>query len=1207
MRQDSEERHALRQYLLGEIAREDRREQIELRLMTEDEHFEELSACADELIDEYLRGSLNARERERFESHFLSTPERHERLRFARTMRDHLAAMPREAEESERDSTPAARPSRFAWGGLFAPPLLAAVAALLLLAVVLVVWRAASRRSDVDQGLAALREAYRGQRPTEARLSALGYASFVTTRGGGSVTVDQTSHDLAQVYLLKASRGNGGADAAHALGQLYLAEGKTGEAIEKLESALQASPNDARLHSDLGAALIESGKARRADDPGGSGVEFAKSLGHLKRALELDGSLLEALFNRALCYQYLNLPAQAEEDWRHYLERDASSGWAGEARRNLNALAGGRKQSRAPDEPTLLREFLAAYRARDDETAWALVSRNRDLSGSPVENALIDGHLDAVSSGRGDEARESLLALSYAAELEAARADDHFASDVASFYRRITPAAHAPLAEARALLKQGRERLTQAQPEDAAELYARAGKIFRQAGDEAEAVYAGYPLGHCLLLQSKAETALSAFERVQRDGEAARYRWLLAQSLNAAANVQLGLNNYSVALDDSARSLDISERIGDTNGVAKTTLQIAQEYLFLGDYHKSLTMHRRSLELALRYPPEPLQLWRNYFTIAMPLNRLGLNAAAVEFEREALRLAQEQQMPQNICRSYANLGMMYGSLGDYDAATRNVRQAFELAQTLQSESARAENVAYSSLFLGHLYRQAGDPAGAITDYDRAIQLYDGLNSHAFTYAAHKGRLLSCVAAGECPSLDREFETTLSLYEQYHEKIVEESNRDSFFDAEQDVCDAAIGFQYARHGDARAAFDYSEKCRARSLLDIVSAGTPRDDDASRDVRFTSFSQPAGVNKLMKGLPEHVQVLQYAVLEDRVIIWLVSKTDFEHAEQRVTQDELRENVLGYLQSISRPPAGGDDGGETTRRGARLYELLVKPVESRLDPRKQLCIVPDKFLGRLPFAALVAPDGEYLVERYTLIYSPSANVLALSSRGALGKGEAHPERLLSVGNPRFDRAAFPSLPDLPSARGEAEGVAALYPGSRPLLEEQATRSRVEDELGRADVVQLATHFVIDEQSPMRSKLLLAKPTAGVRRSAAESDSAISAYEIYKMKLPARLVVLSACETGAGRYYGGEGTIGAARAFIAAGTPLVVASLWAVDSDATAGLMISFHRNRKPGVATAEALRRAQAKMLGGEDTPYRHPYYWASFIAVGGYAEY
>lgn len=102
-------------------------------------------------------------------------------------------------------------------------------------------------------------------------------------------------------------------------------------------------------------------------------------------------------------------------------------------------------------------------------------------------------------------------------------------------------------------------------------------------------------------------------------------------------------------------------------------------------------------------------------------------------------------------------------------------------------------------------------------------------------------------------------------------------------------------------------------------------------------------------------------------------------------------------------------------------------------------------------------------------------------------------------------------------------------------------------------------------------------------------------------------RLVVLSACQTGIERAYRGEGAIGLARPFIA-GVPLVVASLWPVESDVTADLMISFHKHRKQDhVSTVEALRRAQLEMLSHQQPNSPQNYGWAAFVTIGGYAEF
>jgi CHAT domain-containing protein len=104
-------------------------------------------------------------------------------------------------------------------------------------------------------------------------------------------------------------------------------------------------------------------------------------------------------------------------------------------------------------------------------------------------------------------------------------------------------------------------------------------------------------------------------------------------------------------------------------------------------------------------------------------------------------------------------------------------------------------------------------------------------------------------------------------------------------------------------------------------------------------------------------------------------------------------------------------------------------------------------------------------------------------------------------------------------------------------------------------------------------------------------------------------RLVVLSACSTGIERQYRGEGAVGAVRPFLMRGVPTAVASLWPVDSDATAELMVNFHKHRRQGPEpVVQALRDSQIAMLTAADKPaYQHPYYWAPFAVIGGLSSY
>src|SRR5205085_3185268 len=171
----------IRKYLLDELGEDELRRQIEERLMLDPDFFGELEAAEEELIDDYLRGALSARESEDFKRHFLTTPERQEKLSFARTFNSHLSKLTPQARGPAREGN-SARLHWLRWPRLPAYATAGALA-LIVLAVGLFAWRAFFRRSDVAEGLAALRTAYSRRRPVAPRIPRLGYAPLAQPRG----------------------------------------------------------------------------------------------------------------------------------------------------------------------------------------------------------------------------------------------------------------------------------------------------------------------------------------------------------------------------------------------------------------------------------------------------------------------------------------------------------------------------------------------------------------------------------------------------------------------------------------------------------------------------------------------------------------------------------------------------------------------------------------------------------------------------------------------------------------------------------------------------------------------------------------------------------------------------------------------------------------------------------------------------------------
>ena len=253
-----------------------------------------------------MAGEFQGAERDQMERYFFATPARQQKLRIAAALKER-----QQARAGKRWL-----PSR---------ELQIAASILIIFGLTFGVWRGLTGgESEFDKGVAALQTAYREQRPIEPRVSTLPHARFGTTRGSA---VDDSMKDalrLAELHLHQAVKDKPAPEAHHALGKVYLAQKKYDEAIKEFEQSLSGNRNQAQVYNDLGAAWLEK-------------QDYARSIDSFNKALQLDPKSLDALFNRALCYQKQSRLEEAKTAWNEYLKHDSTSPWADEARRYLTS------------------------------------------------------------------------------------------------------------------------------------------------------------------------------------------------------------------------------------------------------------------------------------------------------------------------------------------------------------------------------------------------------------------------------------------------------------------------------------------------------------------------------------------------------------------------------------------------------------------------------------------------------------------------------------------------------------------------------------------------------------------------------------------------------------------------------------------------------------------------------------------------------
>jgi CHAT domain-containing protein/Tfp pilus assembly protein PilF len=414
------------------------------------------------------------------------------------------------------------------------------------------------------------------------------------------------------------------------------------------------------------------------------------------------------------------------------------------------------------------------------------------------------------------------------------------------------------------------------------------------------------------------------------------------------------------------------------------------------------------------------------------------------------------------------------------------------------------------------------------------------------------------------------------------------------------------------------------------------------------KFVRLTEPVALDlaEIRAQLGADSVLLEYALGTEKSYLWAVTRTGLKSYElpgraaiedlTRKTYDALtaRGRKVKFEEAKDRAVRFAKADAEYQTLSKELGELLLGPVAGELSGKK-LLVVGDGALLYLPFAALPLPTtGKPLVATCEVTQLPSISTLSVLRKDAAGRkparktvavyadpvfetddarvraGKSQKPRKPAVSPVRGDvpRAATEidgeeragALVRLPFTRTEAAAIAKLVPqtGRSIALDFKASREAVfNQDLSRFRFVHFATHGFLNSATPDLSGVVLSM----VDEKGRPTDGFVHAYEVFNLKLPVEMVVLSGCRTGLGKEIRGEGMIGLTRAFLYAGAERVMVSLWSVEDAATATLMADTYSGMlKRKLRPAAALRAAQIKMMA--DPKHAHPYYWAAFTLQG-----
>ena len=682
------------------------------------------------------------------------------------------------------------------------------------------------------------------------------------------------------------------------------------------------------------------------------------------------------------------------------------------------------------------------------------------------------------------------------------------------------------------------------------------------------------------------DTALIYYNKAYKIQEKLNRKGEIAKCLNNIADVYVSWGQFDKALLKYNNSLRIFTEINDVRNIASVNSNIAAVNFSLGNYNKAIENNNTALSIytKLNDLSNKAKIENNLGSIKFTLGKLD---EAISLYNDALTINRSLKQQRNIAETLYNLGVVYIDKEDYNKSLTYLEEAVNILEALRKTA------------IGDIRRDF---------LASQIQVYESI-------------ILCNVKNGD-----------ISKAFYYNELSSAKSFAETLNSAKSSTNIISIGEAQSKISDNTTALIYATVDNPTlTLLSIPKNGAVGAKLSSKNKMIQTFLNDIDIrSKIIQDLTksEIVEVKQF----------LKSKGKYK-LKVRMQKKIFNSFILAYVDLLSQPTMGNNEKIESLSKV--LYSLLIKPVEKYITTSKNLIIVPNGVLGRLPFETLIDENGNYLIDKYTISYVNSLSIKnILDNRNyttfkkdvlAIGVSNFHNGKKIDFSNLEINKdqinstrkianrlakegsslrniygnLGYTSLNNLPGSFAEVVKIKSLFPNSDTLTNTRATEGRIKyfsknGDLHKYKTIHISTHGIAVNDIPILSGLVLYQTPTEVNGQ----DGFLRIDEISKLNINTELVNLSACETGAGKVYSGEGVVGLAQSFIIAGANRVIVSQWAVDEEASAKFMEEFYKLIKDENLTyVDAINKVKRKFISGEVNMFwKDPIYWAPFTLYG-----
>ncbi|PWS26348.1 hypothetical protein DHW03_16335 [Pedobacter yonginense] len=344
----------------------------------------------------------------------------------------------------------------------------------------------------------------------------------------------------------------------------------------------------------------------------------------------------------------------------------------------------------------------------------------------------------------------------------------------------------------------------------------------------------------------------------------------------------------------------------------------------------------------------------------------------------------------------------------------------------------------------------------------------------------------------------------------------------------------------------------------------------------------------LQNFQKSIPSDAAVLSYHFGNTQILCFVLTRDKFEAFTSPIGAN-FNSNLAQLAQVLRLKEGNYKKAIEQSSR--QIYRALIEPASKQLSGIENLYIIPDDRLNQLPFEILIDGDGAQLIDKFAITYNYSCKILQTA------KNEPASNRVKTLGFAPFNSSGSKMWPILSRSSEEIQRSDGLK-----LLGKSASKQQFLKQAHHFEIIHLATHAIADNVHPEHSYIAFYPNNA-------DSTLRTRLYlpEIYNLKLrEAKLVILSACESGNGAAVNGEGIMSLARAFSYAGCNNIITSMWNADDASTAVILSQFHQHLADGQSFASALKQSKLDYIADSQiSPARkNQAYWAHLRFIGGF---